>query len=122
MFCGRQNIALRGHSDNTTNVEKDTFDTENHGNFWALLNLRVDAGDTVLGEHLVSAPRNATYTSSIIQDKIIDILADQIRQKIIRKVQGAKWFSVVANKVTDISNKEQLSLVLRYVDPDNLLV
>ena len=77
---------------------------------------------TVLGEHLASAPRNATYTSSIIQNQIIDILADQIRQKIIRKVQGAKWFSVVADEVTDVSNKEQLSLVLRYVDPDTLLV
>ena len=121
-ICGRQNIALRGHRDNATNVKKDTLDTENHGNFWALLNFRVDAGDTVLGEHLASAPRNATYTSSIIQNQIIDILAHQIRQKIIRKVQGANWFSVVADEVTDVSNKEELSLVLRYVDPDTLLV
>ena len=76
VFCGRQNIALHGHRDNATNVEKDTLDTENHGNFLALLNFRVDAGDTVLGEHLASAPRNATYTFSIIQNQIIDILAD----------------------------------------------
>ena len=90
VFCGRQNIALCGHRDNATNVEKDNLDTENHGNFWALLNFRVDAGDTVLGEHLASAPRSTTYTSSIIQNQIINILADQIRQKIIRKVHGSK--------------------------------
>ena len=34
VFCGLQNIALRGHHDNAMNVEKDTLDTESHGNFW----------------------------------------------------------------------------------------
>ena len=106
----------------TVSRRTETLDTENHGNFWAYLNFKVDASDTVLGEHLASAPRNATYTSSINQNQIIDILADQMRQKIIRKVQGAKWFTVVTDEVTDVSNEEQLSLVLRYVDPDTLLV
>ena len=46
-FCGRQNIALRGHRDNATSVEKDILGTANHGNFLALLNFRVDAGDVV---------------------------------------------------------------------------
>ena len=112
-FCGRQNIALRGHHDNATDIERDPSDTENHRNFQALLNFRVDAGDTVLGEHLATASRNATYTSSVIQNQVIDVLADQVRQKIIGNVQVAKWFSVIADEVTDVSNKEQLSLVLR---------
>ena len=120
-FCGWQNNALRGHHDNATDIERDPSDTENHGNFQALLNFRVDAGDTVLGEHLATASRNATYTSSVIQNQVIDVLADQVRQKIIGNVQVAKWFSVI-DEVTDVSNKEQLSLVLRYVEPDSLLV
>ena len=82
----------------------------------------MDAGDTVLGEHLATASRNATYTSSVIQNQVIDVLADQVRQKIIGNVQVAKWFNVIADEVTDVSNKEQLSLVLRYVEPDTLLV
>lgn len=52
-----------------------TDGVENFGNFWALLDFRVEAG---VGEHLTSAPRNATYTSSVIQNQLIDILADQI--------------------------------------------
>ena len=48
---------------------------------------------------------------------MIDVLADQVRQMIIGNVQVAKWFSVIADEVTDVSNKEKLSLVLRYVDP-----
>ena len=68
VLCGRQNIALQGHCDNATDIEKDLADVENHGNFRALLDFRVDAGDTLLGQHLTSAARNATYTSSIIQN------------------------------------------------------
>ena len=74
VLCGRQNIALRGHRDNATDIEKDPLDTENRGNFWALLNFR---GDIVLGEHLTGASRNSTYTSPIIQNQVIGVLAGQ---------------------------------------------
>ena len=30
LFCGRNNIALRGHRDNATDVEKDTYTSETH--------------------------------------------------------------------------------------------
>ena len=33
VFCGRQNIALRGHRDDATDIERDVDDIENHGNF-----------------------------------------------------------------------------------------
>ena len=71
VFCGRQNIALLGHRDNITDIDWDLSDTKNHANFWARLNFRVDSGDTVLGEHLGKAGRNATYTSSTIQNQMI---------------------------------------------------
>ena len=115
VFCGRQNVALRGHRDNISDMEKNAL--ENPGNFWALLKFRVDAGDTVLQDHLATGSRNATYTSPPIQNQLIDIICNQIRCKILDKVKAAKWFTVIADEVTDISNKELLSLVLRYVDP-----
>ena len=40
----------------------------------------------------------------------------------MRKVQAAKWYTVLADEVTDVSNKEQLSFVLRYVDSDSLII
>ena len=39
--------------------------------------------ETVIGEHLATASRNATYTSSVVQNQLVDVAADQIRQKII---------------------------------------
>ena len=47
----------------------------------------------------------------MIQNQIIEVLGDQASQ----------WF-VIADEVTNCSNKEQLSLVLRYVEPDSLLI
>ena len=122
LFCGQQNIPLRGHQDSALNVERDVDDSQNHGNFIALLSFRIDAGDSVLENHLSTAAWNATYTSNTIQNQIISILADQVRQSIISSVKAAKWFSVIADEVTDVSNKEQLSIVLRYVDSTTLLV
>ena len=82
----------------------------------------MEAGDTILGQHLATGSRNATYTSSGIQNEITEVLGSQIRQKIIDKVKASQWFTVIADEVTDCSNKEQLSLVLRYVDTDTVLI
>jgi small-conductance mechanosensitive channel len=63
ILCGRQNISLRGHFDNITDVEKDITQSSNHGNFWALLNFRIAAGDVVLHDHLTNSLLNARYRS-----------------------------------------------------------
>lgn len=94
----------------------------NHGNFWALLKFRVEAGDKVLEEHLATAVRNATYTSADIQNQIIVILGEHIRDQIIQNVKKVPWFTIIADEVTDLANREQLSLVIRYVHPDDNLV
>ena len=111
---------MRGHRDNVTDLEMFQGLTI-MAIFLALLNFRIEAGDTVLGEHLCTSARNAIYISNTVQNQIIDVLVDQIRQ-IIQKVQAAKWYTVIADEVTDISNKEQLSIVLSYVESDSLVV
>ena len=120
LLCGRHNIPLRGHRDSGLDIERSS--TENHGNFWALLQFRVDAGDLVLRDHLANTPRNAMYTSPDIQNQIVDILGDHIQEKNLLKVRKAQLFTIIADEVTDCSNREQLGLVLRYVDPDNCCI
>ena len=90
-----------------------------HSNFWALLQFRVAAGDTVLRDHLAQSSRNATYTSSHIQNQILDIMGSTVVQQIVQRVRDATYFTIIADEVTDCSNKEQLSLVLRYVSPED---
>ena len=117
-LCGRQNISLRGHQDSLSDIEGEQAAGYNHGNFWALLNFRISAGDTTLSDHLNSAAKNATYTSPDIQNQLINILGGQICGMILRKVHNSPGFALIADEVTDCSNKEQLCIVLRYVDPE----
>ena len=70
-------------------------------------------------DHLANAPRNATYTSPDVQNQVIDILGAHVRDKIL---QQAQFYTVIADEVTDCSNKEQLSLVLRYVNPGDCII
>jgi hypothetical protein len=65
IFCGRQNIPLRGHRDDgqfcNTNSDytNDSVVSASEGNFRALLKFRIDAGDTVLQRHLSTSSSKA---------------------------------------------------------------
>ena len=39
-----------------------------------------------------------------------------IQEKILHEVRAAKYYSVCADEASDVANKEQLSLILRFVD------
>ena len=116
IFCGRQALSLRGHSDDR--VSWNEFEERNPGNFIELLQFRAEH-DHVLAQNLQSAPYNATYTSKTIQNEMIDAIGIVIRNNILKEVKNSKYYSIIADEVTDISNKEQLSLSVRYVTDEN---
>lgn len=61
---------------------------------------------------LCQSSKNATYSSKTIQNELIEVAGEWIWQKILDEVKKAHFFTVLA----DVSNTEQLSLVLRFVD------
>ena len=63
-FCGRQGISLRGHRDYSK------CDVINKGKFLALVQFRIDSGDTVLKELEKQCAKNATYISKISQNDL----------------------------------------------------
>jgi hypothetical protein len=88
----------------------------NDGNFRALLRFRIDAGDAALKEHLESCVRNATYISPKIQNEIFATCGDIIVEDITNRITQSGFFSILADKTTDIGGMAQLSLCIRYVD------
>ena len=64
---------------------------------------------------LEKAPKNAKYTSPTIQKEILHILANKVRKKICEEVRDAK-FCILVDEAKDASNKEQMAIVLRFVD------
>ncbi len=113
LLCDRQNIALRGH-DSAKQTEANSH--VNSGNFRALLEFRIDAGDCDLGHLISTAPKNATYTSTTIQNELINIIGDFIHLQIL-ECERIQVLLCDCCEVTDSANKEQLSLVLCYLDP-----
>ena len=59
-----------------------------------------------------STSSRATYTSKTIQNDIIEVCNQYIRSKLIEEV------TIIADEARDHANKEQLSIVIRFVDKD----
>ena len=118
LFCARQTISLQGHRDDSQFYDDKS---NNPGNFQELLRLLCETGNTELRDYLKYAPRNATYRSKTVQNELILICANQVLSAIVEEIREAREFSMLADEASDISNKEQLSLVLRFVDKFSLI-
>lgn len=63
-------------------------------------------------EHL---PKNAKYTSPTIQNEIISVLAELVKEKIAMKVRQATLYTIMADGTTDKNKIEVQGLVIRYL-------
>jgi len=113
-LCGRQQIALRGHED-SGRISLDE-PKNNDGNFRCLLRYRSKNGDNVLKEHLETSGGKSMYTSPAIQNETINLFGDLIQFKILERVSKTSFYTILADETTDISQIEQFSLCIRYVD------
>ena len=96
-------IALCGHH--------ETAESLNRGNFIELL-LLFSRYDRRVQEQLQKGPRNALYTSHDIQNTIIHIMSQIVRQKISNDVHRAGYYSILVDETKDISKKEQMSIAI----------
>ncbi|CAF4669280.1 unnamed protein product [Rotaria sp. Silwood2] len=113
ILCGQNNIPLRGHRDDG-NLNVDSI-VSGEGNFRSLLRYRIDAGDSMLANHLSTASKTATYISKTTQNELIEICGDLIREQILAEVKHATFFTVIGDETTDVNTIEQFTFCLRYV-------
>lgn len=99
-----QKIAQRGHREGPSSM--------NRGNFLATLHL-ISEYDKIV-EAKLSGPRNAKYTHPAIQNEILHIMADTVRDAIRSDIEPAGFFSLQVDETKDISKKEIVSFVVRY--------
>ena len=112
--CGKQGIAIRG--DNESGILTLDKPQVNDGNFRACLRLRLQAGDDNLKRHLETCTRNSHYLSWKIQNEIISATGKLMKNVYAEDANAAGFFSVLCDGTTDISVKEQMSLVLRFLN------
>ncbi|GBN96721.1 hypothetical protein AVEN_167796-1 [Araneus ventricosus] len=113
-FCGRQQIAVRGNRDGgRIGLEEPE---KNDGNFRSVLRYRANSGDNDLKDQLKNSGGRSMYTGSFIQNEIINTFGHLIQSQIVRNVRKSIFYSVLADEISDISQIEQFSLCVRYVE------
>ncbi|CAN1121573.1 Zinc finger MYM-type protein 1, partial [Linum perenne] len=105
-------LAFRGNDEGTS--------SKNRGNFIELLKYIASYNEEVASVILENAPKNAKYTSPDIQKEIVHVLAKMVRRKIFEEVGDSK-FSIIVDEASDESRKEQMAIVLRFVDMKGLI-
>ena len=113
--CGQQRMALQGHHQDK--IDFSSQPTSNEGNFVSIIRLLAKTNH-VLMDHLISGPKNAKYVSKTIQNEILDIAADQIREFYRECIRRSPHFSVIADEVTS-HGKEILAVCLRFLQVDH---
>ncbi|CAN0880847.1 Zinc finger MYM-type protein 1 [Linum grandiflorum] len=111
-LLSRQGIPFRGHD--------ESIDSSNRGNFLEIPQHTGDQNEKIASVILENAPKNAKYTSGAIQKEIVHVLAGLVRKKIFEEIGDAK-FSIIVDEASDESRKEQMAIVLRFVDGKGLI-
>ncbi|XP_047320270.1 zinc finger MYM-type protein 1-like [Impatiens glandulifera] len=107
-----QACALRGHD--------ESLDSQNRGNFIEMLKLLGKWNDSIANVILEKAPGNAKYTSPEVQKEILHIIGNRVRNKIRDEIGDSK-FCILVDEAKDISNKEQMAIIFRFVDVNGVL-
>lgn len=103
-FLAKQELPLRGHNENNQSVNK--------GNYMELL-ISIQEFDPLLQEHLETSTI-FRGTSVSIQNDLISSISDVIKNEIFDEIQNSQCVAIMLDETSDISNKSQLSTVLRY--------
>ena len=110
LLCSKQDIALRDH--------RESVESANRGNFLEILQL-LAKHDPIVRHRISCGPKNATYTSPDIQNALLKVMGNLVRKRICAEVQKAGMYSILADETKDCSKREQLAIVLRYVDAES---
>ena len=119
-MMGKQNLSFRAHTEDRTNLTQ--LSNTNRGNFLEILYLQ-SRHSPFLRERLEILRENKSHgpwTSSHIQNELIDLLASFTRKKIVEEINnknsGDVVIGIIADETSDISRHEQISLVISYIN------
>ena len=111
LFCGQQEIALRGHNETESSL--------NPGGFRSLLRYASKL-DVDLESHLEKS-KAFLGVSATTQNDILECALEVYRKEVVSQVGQAHFVAVIADETTDISVQNQLSIVLRYIHQGNVV-
>ena len=103
-YLARQGLPLRGDGD------------DKNSNFYRLLVTRGEDDPELL--RWIEQKHGRKYISHEMQNEMLKVMALQILREVAARIQRSTFFSIMADETTDMSNREQLVICLRWVDDD----
>lgn len=105
---GKQDLAFRGHN--------ETTESSNRGNFKEIFACLIKR-NAELTDHCTKFKHIFTGQSKTIQNELIDCIHEYIREHIKKEINDTDccFFGVIADDSTDITEKSQCSITVRYV-------
>ena len=81
--------------------------------------------DNLLADNLLKygnrGKGNVNYLYSTICDEVISLLCDNVRSIIINECKMAKYYSISVYSTPDINHVDQLTIILRYINKDDII-
>ncbi|XP_020420297.1 zinc finger MYM-type protein 1-like [Prunus persica] len=106
-FLLRQGLSFRENDESAT--------SSNRGNYLELLQFLADNDEKVKEVVLQNAPGNLKLVAPKIQKDIVNACAGETLDVIMSGLKD-RFFSILVDEARDISVKEQMAMMLRYVD------
>ncbi|XP_019089182.1 PREDICTED: zinc finger MYM-type protein 1-like [Camelina sativa] len=103
----RQGLSFRGHD--------ESEESANRGNFLQLVKYTGEQNDAISKVILNNAPKNNQMISPKIQKEIVNCFAEEVVKSIIEEIDYGV-FGLLVDESADISHKEQMAVVFRFVD------
>ncbi|PIA40218.1 hypothetical protein AQUCO_02500131v1 [Aquilegia coerulea] len=112
-FLLKQGLAFRGHN--------ETTNSNNRGNFLELLEFSAFLNKDIKDVVLQNAPENNKLTAHVVQKDIVNSFAVETTNVILKEL-GDAFFFVLIDESRDISVKEQMDVVIRFVDDKGCVI
>ncbi|XP_071708766.1 uncharacterized protein [Rutidosis leptorrhynchoides] len=109
-YCLKCELPFRGHDESETSCFK--------GNFLELIDLILSQNEEL--RKLSKAPGNNKLVSPCIQKDVVKCFKQEVLECIFKEI-GDDAFALLVDESSDISKKEQMAIVLRYVDTHGLV-
>ncbi|XP_075521140.1 uncharacterized protein LOC142554348 [Primulina tabacum] len=107
-----QGCAFRGND--------ESLSSSNRGNFLELVKAFAKMNIEIDEVVLENDPKNAQYIAPEIQKEILHIMVNRVRQ-MVREEVGDKYFCILVDEARDISKREQMAIILRFVNNHGIL-
>lgn len=112
IFLCERGLPLRG--------KNEIVGSKSNGNFLGILEV-LASYDAFLSEHIKKYANkgkgHTSYLSSTTCEELITLMGDKLLDTIIEELKASKFYSISVDSTPDVSLSDQLTFIVRYVQP-----